>query len=201
MNEQVRNEQTEMIEQPKRRGRKILKKILITVIVIVLITAILDFVSFMFVPSVSYTFTPTNCDLLFGITPQEFQTTYLDLYNETGDLRKTALVNSKGVTLCLTRRQERALRNSEWLTGFKEYEDGTMFSISDDFKEVTAYFPEEQTEEEYDEMLTHFKIIMRKIVLIQVIDDLPVEECTITYIEMNASTGEIVHIREFNSRD
>ena len=190
------NENTGFVWLLKRLGLRIL----ITVILISLIIIPWDFFTFMFSPHITYTFSAKNCERLFGVTPQEFETTYLDLYRETGDLREKAYVKGNTLQLTLTRREERALRKSKWLSGFKEYKDGKMFSISRDFKEITAYIPKDQTYEMEKDMESRLDAILNKIEFIQVMDNIPVGECAIKYTEVDATTGEILHTEYINPR-
>ena len=192
MNEQIGP--IEPIEPMEFQGRSkhLGLRILAAVILFALVIALFDFLSFMFYPSIHYVFPATSCSILFGVTPEEFQTTDLDLFRETGDLRKRATVNDEGLILSLTRREARALRNSEWLTDFSQYADGETISLSSDLKEITVYYNCFYLSDEMSqEIKTRLTIISYKIAIMQNIDGLSEEECVVMLRWVETASGSV----------
>lgn len=148
-----------------------------------------------------FTVLAANCIVTFGCSPEEFFDKEFDFYETTGDFREKAYIDEDGnLVLCISRKQAKAWRDSEWLSGFPELQDRTDIEISEDFKTLTAYFsPEEYEADNSQEKDALICSIFDKMAFIQMIDNWPQNKVHITYIEKDSVTGEILWSRDLKN--
>lgn len=113
-------------------------------------------------------------NVLFGCSYDEFFTTDLELYKEIGDLRKGAYtIYDDYLTLYLSPKKIKTLKQSEWLTSFDYLDDVPYIEVSEDFSEVTLYYTFELRQldkEKSDEFTCILRSVFAKIDLINCLD-------------------------------
>lgn len=140
--------------------------------------------------------TKSDCISLFGVTPMNFFDTEFEFYDETGDFRKESNIDEDGnLTLCISQRQRKKWLKTDWLVGFEEQYDKEQFYVSPDYTELKIYVPSDMdaTSEEYEKFWSQASTIKIKLTIIHWLNDVPYDQISIKYTEIDASTGDILY--------
>lgn len=146
----------------------------------------------------------SDCVALFGVTPLEFLHTELEFYDETGDFRDESSIDADGnLKLCVSQRQRKKWLKTDWLVGFEEQYDKEQFYVSSDYTEFKIYVPSDMdvTSEEYKKFWSQVSTIKIKLTIIQWLNDVPFDQISFKYTEIDASTGDILYIGYFYCGD
>lgn len=128
-----------------------------------------------------------RCGRLFGCTPQDFLDGNFDAVDDIGYLCENAKIDSDGsLILAFTKDHETKFRNSDFLTNFDSYEN---IEVSSDFREVTIYGYEETILDDF----WSFTVIFDKLVLIQQLDGIRLDDINVSYQIKDAVTHDLVY--------
>ena len=141
-----------------------------------------------------YSIDPVTCDRLFDCAPAEFFDREFAFYSETGDLRKRAYINeNEYLVIRLTPRQEKAWRESEWLSPFREIENKPEIELSEDMKNLTVYYSSDSSKIEKAEVTEVVNRVLVRIHFINLFYHRSEQESHVVYMEKNRDTGEVMH--------
>ena len=151
-----------------------------------------------------YTFAPETVEALYGYTIDELLENDLDLYNDIGDIRNNAEIDSNGnLVVKYTMFQSLFLKNSDWITDFKLLETITNTDVSDDYKSILIYITPEMkryTEEEWISYENRISSVFLKIQMYQILNRVPEDKQTISFKIIDQDDGTILHKDTWNSR-
>lgn len=175
-------------------NRNLISKILFCVILL----AILSFVGYLiYLDTLTVVELSTlECNDLFGCTVAEFMDTELDCYEETGDLRKYALIDqfrtSTFLRLSLPRGVCKRILNSDWIRATEEIQKASEISLDESFKTVTVTVSIDQYDAFWDANEQTVQSVVSKATFAQVIQGMKPGMIYVTLKVVDAESGEVL---------
>ena len=176
------------------RTRDLISKILFCVILL----GILIFVGY-FIYLHTLTVVEINsigCRELFGCSVAEFMNTDLALYEETGDLRKYALVDQykTGTILRFSFPSSvcKRILQSDWIRAVDEIRDVPEIVLSEDYKTVTVTVKAEEADAFFETHEQRLETILTKALLARHLQGVEEGRNYVTLKLVDADSGEVI---------
>lgn len=136
-----------------------------------------------------------NCNDLFGCTVAQFMDTELDCYDETGDLRKYAIIDQFGtgtfLRLSLPSKVCKRILNTDWIRAAEEIRTAPEISLSEGYKTVTVTVSAEQYDAFWDANEQTVQTVVSKAMFAQVLQGMEPGRIYVTLKLADADSGEV----------